>query len=296
MKLLPGPSSIELGAKLASILKIPLLTLKFKYFNDGETYLKIIGSVRNHEIFLIQNTSPPQEKSLLELLLIASTLKELGAEKVHSIVPYLCYARSDRRRLDGEITSHQITLDLMYKSGIDSLLTINVHNPDVFLKTKKELKKFNLDATPLIIPELMKIKNKDWYIVGPDQGSYEEVKCLAQKISKPFATMEKYRDPDTHKVSLKDTGFDCKGKDAILVDDTITSGGTAFDAIKIITQKNPASVSYFCIHALSKKEIFDKMNYIGVTYIVSTNTIPRKDIKQIDITSYLSKSIKEIFL
>lgn len=296
MKILPGTSSIELGVNLASLLNIPLLQLKYKYFDDGETYLKINGSVENHEIFLIQNTCPPQEKSLLELLLVASTLKELGAEKVHAIVPYLCYARSDRRRLDGEITSHQITLDLMYKSGIDSLLTINVHNPDVFLKTKKELKKYTLDVTPLIIPELQKIKNKDWYIIGPDKGSYEEVKGLAQKISKPFATLEKYRDPNTHKVSLKDTGFDCKEKDAILVDDTITSGGTAFDAIKIITQKKPSSITYFCIHALSKKEIFDNMSQIGVTNIISTNTIPRTDIKQIDITSYLSKSIKEIFL
>lgn len=296
MKILPGTSSTELGIKLASILKIPLLDLKFKYHNDGETYLKINGTIKNQEILLIQNTSPPQEKNLVELMLIASTLKELGADKVHSIVPYLCYARSDRRRLEGEATSHQITLDLIYKSGIDSLLTTNVHNPDIFLKTNKKLKKYNIDITQLLIAKLQKIKDKDWFIIGPDKGSYNEVKNVAQGLSKPFATLEKYRDPTTHKVSLTDTGFDCEEKDVVLVDDAITSGGTAIDAIEIINQKNPSSITYFVVHALSKKEVFDKMKQIGVTDITSTNTIPRTDIEQLDITSFLCKFIKETFL
>lgn len=296
MKILPGTSSIELGKKIAANLNIPLLELKFKYFDDGESYLKIIGSVKNQEIILIQNTSSPQEKNLVELLFIASTLKELGAGKVHSVIPYLCYARADRRRLDGEVTSHQITLDLIQKSGVDSLTTINVHNQKAFLGTNTEFKKYNIDVTPLIISKLQKNKKNDWYVIGPDKGAYEEVKNVAQEISKPFATLEKYRDPNTHKVSLLDTGFDCREKDAILIDDVITSGGTAFDAINIIKQKNPSSITYFCVHALAKKETFIKMKQIGVIEIISTNTVPRNDIDQIDITSHLSKFIKEKFL
>ena len=295
MKILPGTSSKELGLNLASILKIPALDIKVKYFNDGESYLKINGSVKNQEVLLIQNTSPPQEKNLIELLLIASTLKELGADKVHSIVPYLCYARSDRRRLEGEVTAHQITLDLIYKSGIDSLITTNVHNPNVFLKTNEKLKKYNIDLTQLLIPKLKTI-DKDWYIVGPDKGAYDEVKNIAHALSKPFATLNKYRDPITHKVSLNDTNFDCEEKDVVLIDDTITSGGTTLGAIEILNQKNPSSITYFCVHALSRKEIFDKIKQLGVTDISSTNTIPRKDIEQLDITELLGKFIKETFL
>ncbi|MHA1916082.1 MAG: ribose-phosphate pyrophosphokinase-like domain-containing protein [Promethearchaeota archaeon] len=87
MKILPGTSSTELGINLASILKLPLIDLEFKYFVSGETYLKINGSVEDQEILVIQNTSPPQEKNLMELFLIASTLKELGAIKVHCVCP-----------------------------------------------------------------------------------------------------------------------------------------------------------------------------------------------------------------
>jgi len=296
MKILPGTSSIKLGTKIANSLNIPLLELKFKHFDDGESYLKIIGSVKNQEVILIQTTSHPQEKNLMELMFVASTLKELGAVKVHSVIPYLCYARADRRRLDGEVTSHQITLDLIQKSGVDSLTTINVHNQKAFLGTNVELKKYNIDVTPLIIPKLQENTKKDWYIIGPDKGRYDEVKNVAQMISKPFATLEKHRDPNTHKVSIIDTGFDCHEKDAILIDDVITSGGTAIDAISIIKQKNPSSITYFVVHALAKKETFIKMKQIGVTEIISTNTVPRNDIDQTDIALHLSKFIKEKLL
>jgi ribose-phosphate pyrophosphokinase len=296
MKILPGTFSKELGINIASKLKIPLLELEFKYFVSEETYLKINGSVENQEIIVIQNTAPPQEKSLMELLFISSTLKELGAIKVHCVVPYLCYARSDKRRLSGEVTSHQITLDLMQKSGINSLITANVHNQEVFLNTKEELKKYNIDCTQLLIAKLEQVKEKDWFIVGPDKGRYNEVRNIAQKLSKPFSTLEKYRDPHTHKVSVQDTGFDCKDKDLVIVDDEILSGGTVLAAIEILKQKNPSSITYFCVHALAKAGVFDKMKQVGVTDIISTNTIPRTDIEQLDITDFLCKFIKETFL
>lgn len=296
MRILPGTSSTELGLNIASNLKIPLLELEFKYFVSGESYLRINGSVENQEIIVIQNTSPPQEKNLMELLLIASTLNELGAIRVHCLVPYLCYARSDKRRLTGEVTSHQITLDLIHKSGIDSLITANVHNPEIFLNTNKELKKYNIDCTQLLITKLEQSKGKDWFIVGPDKGRYNEVRNIAQNLSKPFATLDKYRDPHTHKVSVQDTGFDCRDKDVVIVDDEILSGGTVFAAIEILKQKKPSSITYFCVHALSMKEVFDKMKQAGVTDIISTNTIPRTDIEQLDITQLLSESIRENFL
>ncbi|MHA2121968.1 MAG: ribose-phosphate diphosphokinase [Promethearchaeota archaeon] len=211
-------------------------------------------------------------------------------------VPYLCYARSDKRRLAGEVTSHQITLDLIHKSGIDSLITTNVHNAEVFLNTNEELRKFNIDCTQLLITKLQQDMEKDWYIIGPDKGRYNEVRNIAQRLSKPFATLDKYRDPHSHKVTVQDTGFECKEKDVVIVDYEILSGGTVFAAIEILKQKDPSSITYFCVHALSKKVIFTKMKQIGVSDIISTNTIPRTDIEQLDITKLLSEFIEENLL
>ena len=99
MKILSGPASRELGKTIASNLDLPLLPINFKYFYDGESYLRIDGSVKNEEIIIVQSTNPPQEKHLVELILLSSALQEMGAEKIIAVIPYLCYSRADRRDL-----------------------------------------------------------------------------------------------------------------------------------------------------------------------------------------------------
>ena len=296
MKIVAGPASNDLGEKIAKNLEITKLDFEFKYFYDEETYLKISDSVTMEEIIIIQSTSPPQEKHLLELILIASTLKEFGAEKIHAVVPYLCYSRADRRRRKGEVLSHQIILEILYKSGIDSLLSVNVHNEEAFNQFVPQLEKYSLKADYLVAQEIKKLQIDDLLVVGPDQGSTENVKIMAKELNTPYGFFEKYRDPENHSVTLRDTGFECKDKNIILVDDIITSGTTAFKAIDLLLEKKSKSIIFTCIHSLSKPEVFDKMLQKGVKEIFSTNTITRKDLKQIDISPLISKFIEEKFL
>ena len=296
MKILPGPTSKKIGEEIANLLKLPLLELNFKYFSDGETYIQIIGDVENEEVAIIQTTSPPQEKRLLEILLIASTLKELGASKVIAIIPYLCYARSDRRRKNGEVVSHNITMDLIYNSGIDSLITIHAHNNDAFLKAAPEMEKYNINIIPTLTEEIIKIKNKDWLIIGPDSGSIEDIKLASDILQFPFLTLKKFRDPNTHKISIKNTGINCEGKDVLLIDDIISSGGTAIDAIKLILEDKPSSLFFFCIHNLALEEVIKMIKELGVEEIISSNTIERDDVKIIDIVKPITDLLEEKFL
>ena len=245
MKILPGPASQKLGESIAKQLKLPLLKLNSKYFTDGETYMQIDGDIENEEIILIQTTSPPQEKRFLELLLISSTLKELGASKIIAIVPYLCYARSDRRRKDGEVVSHDITMELINKSGIDTLITINAHNKEAFLKVAPELEKYDLNIISYLVESIKTSNNKEWLVIGPDMGSIEDIELASNILEVPFITLEKYRNPDTHKISIKDIEIGCQGKDVLLIDDIISSGGTAIDAIRLILKNHPRSLVFF---------------------------------------------------
>ncbi len=296
MKILPGPSSIELGRSIASKLNLSVLEVDFKNFYDGETYLRIKGSVKNEEIIIVQSTNPHQEKHLVELLLLTSTLKEMGAVKIIAVVPYLCYSRADRKKLEGEVVSHRIILDLISKSGIDSLITVNVHNNEVYQQLNPELEKFNLSVIPLVVDYFKEMDNKDWFVIGPDEGVKGNVENVAKGLNATYAFMKKHRDPYTHQIELKDTGFECKGKDVLLIDDIVTSGGTALEASKIIMSKQPSSLTFFSIHAISQYDVFEKMLKLGVQEIISTNTIPRSDISQINISSFLSKLIEEKFL
>jgi ribose-phosphate pyrophosphokinase len=296
MKILPGPASQKLGEIIAKQLKLPLLELNYKYFTDGESYLQIIGEVENEEIILVQSTSPPQEKRFMELILIASTLKELGSTKVIAIVPYLCYARSDRRRKEGEVVSHDITMDLINKSGIDTLITINAHNRDAFLKTTPDLEKYDLNIIPYLAKESKVQVDKNWLVIGPDMGSIEDIELASRILGAPYLTLEKYRNPNTHRISIKDVEINCQGKDVLLVDDIISSGGTAIDAIKLILKNKPLSLMFFCIHNLASKDVIKEIKKLGVDKIISSNTIERDDVEIIDIVNPIIDLFEEKYL
>ncbi|MCE7740821.1 MAG: ribose-phosphate pyrophosphokinase [Candidatus Heimdallarchaeota archaeon] len=296
MKILAGPASIELGKKIANELNLSLINLENKLFTDGETYLQIDGEVENEEVMIVQNTFPNQEKRLIEIMLIASTLKEFEASKVYLFAPYLCYARADRRRIAKEIISHKVTLELLYKSGVDSVLTFNVHNREAFTSLVPELEKYDISILPEIRDYLKDIVDENFVIVGPDRGITNELQYFSDELTIPFNSLDKFRDPETHEITMTDTGLDIEDKNVILLDDVITSGGTAIDACKLILSRKPKSLFFLVIHAIAKPDVFVKIKEIGVDKVISTNTITRSDIEQIEISSAASKFIKDKFL
>lgn len=296
MKILSGPTSGELSSKMIEKLDLPSIKLESKFFTDGETYLRIDGEVENEDILLIENTYPNQEKRLLEIMLIASTLKEYKASKVYLFAPYLCYARADRRRLDKEVISHKITLELLYKSGVDSIITFNVHNREAFVSLVPELEKYDINALQSIKEYLREKIDAETVLVGPDKGVDSDLKSLSEELGTSYFCLEKYRNPKTHEITITDEGSNFEDKNIVLIDDVITSGGTALEASRLILSRKPKRLRFIVVHALAKPEIFSKFKQIGVSEVISTNTIIRPDIKQIDICFTASKFIKDKFL
>ncbi|MHA1223388.1 MAG: ribose-phosphate diphosphokinase [Candidatus Heimdallarchaeaceae archaeon] len=296
MKLVAAPASKELGEKIANIMKIPLLNIEFHEFYDGETYLRVIEDVQDEEIIVVQSTYYPQEKHLLQLMLVSSTLKDLGVKKIYAIIPYLCYARADKRKLSGEALSHQITLQMIENAGIDVLITVNVHNKDAFLESKNLMEKYTLSCFCYLAAELQKKEKRDWYIVAPDVGRKEDAKEVAKTLSCNFTTLQKTRDPITKEVRFEKSQIFCENKDVIILDDVITSGGTAKKAAQLVLQENPASVIMLFIHTLANIDVIEELLNLGVEKIVTTNSVLAKGVVQIDISSFISKFIEEKFL
>ena len=297
MKIITAPNSGSLGDEINKSLNLEKINLSYKHFYDGETYLRIEDSVKDEEIILLQSTYPDQEKSFLELMFINSTLKEFGADKIIAIVPYLSYARADKRKLEGEVLSHQLSVSYLKQSGLDTIVTVNVHNHDLFLNIEEELEKYSLNALTYLVENVMKRHNKgNWVIVGPDFGSKEDVSSIAKEFSLPFCVMEKERDASTHLIKTKKPEFDFSGKNAILVDDIVSSGSTAKEACRLILEGNADSVSLIFVHVLSKPEVIKEIFELGNVNIYSSNTIARSDLEQIDISPIITKLIEEKFL
>ncbi len=297
MKILLGPNSDSLGKNIAKQLDLPYVNFNFKQFYDGETYLQIDDQVENEDILIIQSTYPNQEKSLLETMLIASTLKELGADRVLAVIPYLCYARADKRKLKGETLSHHLTLSYLQNSGVDSILTVNVHNKEQYFIQDSGLDKQNFNVLPFMVGEFLKEKEKnDWIIVGPDKGSEKDILQIANEFSISYYILEKSRDPDTHKIRTKKPNFDFSNKNVLIIDDVVSSGTTAKTACSLILEKGAKSVAILFVHVLSKPEVITELKKIGNLLVYSSNTITRDDMGQIDISPIISEFIEDKYL
>ena len=299
MKLLAGPASQEIGRKIAELLNLDQLKLQFKYFFDHETYLRIEGDINKEEIILVQNTFYPQEKHLVEAFLLSKTLKEMGAGKIIAVIPYLCYARADRRRIEGEVISHKIVLELLQNVGVDSVITVNVHNTAAFTKFASEIEKYDLNAFEFLAKQIKSPYNKEWLVVGPDKGAAKNARLVAQVLETNYYWLEKYRDPETHEVKFEEPDFNCNGEDVLIVDDIVSSGGTVIKAAQMLKNLGAKSVSFLVVHSVATKETIAKMKQEGIEKIFVSSTIPpaeEKEVEVIDISPLLAQFIKEKFL
>src|SRR3989338_6894284 len=127
VQLISGTSNPELAGEISSYLNIPLTPVTIKRFNDGETYCHIEKSVRGHDLFLIQSTSPPVNENLIELLLITDALRRASAKEITAVIPYFGYSRQDRKALPREPISAKLVANMIERAGIDRVITFDLH-------------------------------------------------------------------------------------------------------------------------------------------------------------------------
>ncbi|MEM2320009.1 MAG: ribose-phosphate diphosphokinase, partial [Candidatus Bathyarchaeia archaeon] len=131
MKVIIGPASRELGAKIAQLLNVGSVQAFHKIFPDGESYVRLEGNVEGEDVVVVQTTSPPQDVRLMQLAFMVDAAKRNKARRVVAVVPYLAYARQDKVFLEGEPVSIEVVARMLRAAGVDSLLTVNVHQAKV---------------------------------------------------------------------------------------------------------------------------------------------------------------------
>jgi len=243
----PGPASLELGKKTAELLKAEIVDVTFKRFPDGESYIRFESNLRNEEVVIIQSTGPPQDTNLLQLFLMADTAKEMGARKVVAVVPYLAYSRQDKRFLPGEAFSVKVMAKLLREIGVDQLLTVNVR--------QKVLEEFpfparSVSAIPLLAEHFRRRGLEGAFALAPDEGAKEYAVTSARILGGGYGWRHKERDRYTGAISFRDEKYDVRGKDAIIFDDIISTGGTTADAVKMLKAQGAKHVYSACVHPL----------------------------------------------
>lgn len=287
MLVVPGPASQELGKKTAELLKAETMKVAFKRFPDGESYIRFEGELKNQEVVIIQSTSPPQDTSLIQLFLMADTAKEMGAKKVVTVVPYLAYSRQDKRFLQGEAFSIQIVAKLLREVRVDKLLTVNVR--------QKVLQEFpfpakSVSAIPLLAEHFKSRGLEGAFSLAPDEGAKEYAMKSAEILGGGYGWRHKERDRYMGTISFRDEKYDVRGKDAIIFDDIISTGGTTADAVKTLKTQGAKRVYSACVHPLLIGDAERKIMSNGAEEIVGTDCVS-SPVSKVSVAPLIAKAL-----
>ena len=299
-----GSASQDLASHVAKELGEKVSYVETKKFPDGERYLRISDEIED-EVTVIQSTGYPQDENLMELIFIISTLKELGAKKVKVVVPYLGYARQEKRFNPGETVSARIICDLIEFAGADEFITFNVHEPCVL--NFFNIKARNLSAMPAIAEYLNKNIFKSGekpLIVAPDKGAYGFAQEISEIIGCDCTYLTKVRlGPDKVETKIVDVRCDSesdntvnidsvKGMHAIIVDDIIATGGTIVNAINILKQYGASAVDVCCVHPILTNNGATRIYAAGAGKIIGTNSLS-SDTSRVSIAKTIADALRE---
>lgn len=283
-QILLTPTAYDFTKKLPSPHKIII-----KQFPDTENYVRIPEEFKGDEVILFHRCYPEQDKSLIQLFLILKTLKEGGASKIKTVIPYLPYARQDKLFMKGEALSSKIICSLIKTSGCDELITFDCH----FLKKEGVFNYGGLRITNLSLSKaiLSYFKNKlrSPKLISPDEGaSYllereKDTGVMKKRRGAYSGGSTIYRKPEVEFTSQ------IKGREVVILDDMISTGSTMLKAVEICKQLGAKSIYCGASHGLFLKNSLEKLKKAGAKEVIVSNSI-RSPASKIDITN----SLKEI--
>tara|TARA_Y100000389_G_scaffold70756_1_gene67452 strand:- start:6497 stop:7429 length:933 start_codon:yes stop_codon:yes gene_type:complete len=278
MKILSGNSNRLLAKKIAENLNIDLLEANVTKFSDGEVYVEIKENVRGEDIFIIQSTSFPANDNIMELLITIDALKRASAKRITTVIPYFGYARQDRKSLPRTPISAKLVADIITKSGADRVLTIDLHAAQI--QGFFDIPVDNLFAAPIFAKDIKEqFKDKNPMIISPDVGGLVRARAIAKKIDADLGIVDKRR-PKAGVSEVMNIIGDVTGKDCIIVDDIVDSGGTLCNAGEALMKSNANSVSAYITHGILSGKAIERINNSSFDRIVITDSIDQhKNVK-----------------
>jgi ribose-phosphate pyrophosphokinase len=271
MIIVGGPASASLAKKVSEILKFRFLEVENKVFPDGESYVRLKGEVKGEDVAIIQSTGPPQNKNLVELLLMIDASSRCEASNIIAVVPYLAYARQDKVFLTGEPVSVEVLLEIFRNLGVRRLITVNVHSPEVLVKAK--LESINLSASKILAQYFLGKGLKGAMVFAPDVKASSMAEEASKILGGGYGFFEKQRDRITGEITMRLARGEVKGKKALIIDDIISSGGTTARAARLLKKEGAVQVFSACVHALLAGDAYNKIIEAGAEEVVSTDTI-----------------------
>lgn len=275
MKVIPGPASPDLGARIAERIGGESYPTVHRPFPDGESYIRITAPLKEETAVIVQTTFPDPDKSLLQLFLLVDAARDAGAKEVVCVVPYLAYARQDKRFLEGEALSLKTVSKLLGAAGVDRLIVVDIHEEDALERfcNKADIQVTNLSAIP-DLAEYLKMNGFDGaFSLSPDEGAIDLAKSAGTVLGGEVSFFTKERDLHNGEIEMVVKDIDVRGRSVVVFDDIVSSGGTTARAVRGLKKQGASRVAAACTHGLFMGDARLKILDAGADLLVATDTV-----------------------
>ena len=274
IQLFAGTASPELATQIARYLGLPLCGRDVTLFPNDNLFIKLHNSVRGQDVFVIQTTSRPVHRNLMELLIMLQTLRLDSAGRITAVVPYMCYARSDKKDMPRVPITARLVADMIEIAGADRYITLDMHAGQIqgFFSIPGDV----LTAFHILTAHVfeMRMKMKDPVVVAADLGFAKKGRNFAASLDAPIAFVEKRRSGDDARPAALTLIGEVDGRDVIVIDDEIDTGRSISQAVKLVKEKGARDVYAICVHPIFSNKAEDRLAELPLKTILTTDTVP----------------------
>ncbi|WKE64604.1 ribose-phosphate pyrophosphokinase [Gallaecimonas kandeliae] len=300
IKLFAGNATPELAKKIAERLYIPLGDADVSRFSDGEISVQINDHVRGLDVFIIQSTCAPTNDNLMELVVMVDALRRASAGRITAVIPYFGYARQDRRVRSARVPiTAKVVADFLSNVGVDRVLTVDLHAEQIqgFFDVPVD----NVFGTPVLL-EHMKAQNFDNpVVVSPDIGGVVRARAVAKLLNDTDLAIIDKRRPRANEAQVMNIIGDVQGRDCIIVDDMIDTGGTLCKAAEALKKHGARSVFAYATHPVFSGSAPKNISESVIDQVIVTDTVPLSDemkacgkVTQLTLSGMLAEAIRRV--
>jgi len=297
LKIFSGKANPKLAEEICKYAKVPLGKAMVTRFADGECRVKIEENVRGADCFIIQPTCPPVNDNLMELLTMIDAFCRASARRITAVIPYYGYGRQDKKDEPRVPITAKLVADLITAAGAHRVLTMDLHAAQIqgFFKIPVD----NLYAEPVLLDYFQKKGLKKLVIISPDPGGVERARAFAKRIKASLALVDKRR-PAPNVASVMNIIGEVEGRNVIILDDMIDTGGTITGVVKALKEKGSRDIFAACSHGVLSGSAVEKIEQCELKELVITNSINLRDEKRckkitvLSVAGLLGEAIKRI--
>ncbi|WP_180900930.1 ribose-phosphate pyrophosphokinase [Martelella soudanensis] len=271
MKVFAGNSNRQLAEAICNYLNVPLGKASVRRFADQEIFVEIQENVRGEDVFVVQSTSFPTNDHLMELLIMIDAFRRSSARRITAVLPYFGYARQDRKPGPRTPISAKLVANLITQAGANRVLTLDLHAGQI--QGFFDIPTDNLYALPILARDIKARRNLDnVMVVSPDVGGVVRARALAKRLDCLLAIVDKRRERPGESEVMNIIG-EVEGKECILIDDIIDSGGTLVNAASALLANGALSVTAYITHGVLSGTAVDRITASSLEELVITDSI-----------------------